>query len=105
MIVNADLTIYVNNEIAAQIRVVNTEGAITINLSKGNLKVQLLTFYIYDATLTLSQIGDLPLWQMRTFFNFFVKTIFIPVVNAYLAPGIDLPTEYFGIVRVDDAIF
>jgi hypothetical protein len=42
---------------------------------------------------------------MRTFFNFFVKTIFIPVVNAYLAPGIDLPTEYFGIVRVDDAIF
>jgi hypothetical protein len=52
MIVNADLTIYVNNEIAAQIRVVNTEGAITINLSKGNLKVQLLTFYIYDATLT-----------------------------------------------------
>jgi hypothetical protein len=81
MIINADLTVYVNNEIAALIRVVNTEGAITITLESGNLKIQVQTLYIYDATLTQSEIGDLPLWQMRTFFNFFVKTIFIPVVN------------------------
>ena len=105
IVINGDLTVFVNNEIAALIRVINTDGSINLSLENGILKLQLLSFYIYDATLLQSQIGDLPLWEMRTFFNFFVKTIFIPVVNTYLSSGFALPTEYFGIVRIQNAIF
>jgi len=54
IVINGDLTVFVNNEIAALIRVINTDGSINLSLENGILKLQLLSFYIYDATLLQS---------------------------------------------------
>lgn len=67
--------------------------------------VQILTFYVNDLVQVQSSIGDLSLFYLRNFVNFFASEIAIPVVNQQLAQGVEIPRQYFGIVNFKDAVF
>ena len=103
----ADLYVYVNNDLAATIEVIS--GTTSLYAALGPYTnylfvVKLLTFYITDSRVVTSEIGPIDVESMRKFVNFYAW-LALPVINMLLSPGFDLPREYFGIVRIKEAIF
>jgi hypothetical protein len=68
------------------------------------LQIKLLTFFINDSKVIGSDIGAIDVESMRNFVNLYAW-LAIPVINALMYPGFALPREYFGIIRIQEAIF
>lgn len=99
-----DIMVYVNQDLACSFRVINADGSISVDLTKGTLHFMIQELYLNDAQVLSSEIGDIPVWEMKTFVNWAIK-LGIPFINSYLDKGIELPNEFFGIVRIKDATF
>ena len=102
--VTFDVWVYVRDELAVKIRVINAEGAIGVNLTGGLLTINIHELWMTDAKVLESQLGPLNIDEERTVINWIIEMA-LPVVNSYLAKGVQLPNEFFGIVRVRDAFF
>ena len=99
-----DIFVFVKDELAVQFQVIDDDGAVSVSLTKGILVVQVERLYMNDARVVSSQIGEIEVWSKRIFINW-VISITLPILNKYLAPGIALPSEFFGMVRIKDAYF
>jgi hypothetical protein len=100
----ADLSVYVNNQLAATIEVISAQGSLSASLNNFLLVIKLLSFNINDAQVLYSDIGPINAAELRSFVNVFAY-LALPVINQFLAGGFLLPTEYFGIVRIREATF
>lgn len=99
------ITVFVNQDKACTIEVIDAEGSISASLSKGVLTSKILSLYINDARVVDSNIGDqIPIFTLRIFANW-AMNIAIPVINEYFGQGLSLPTVYFGFIQIEDAIF
>lgn len=99
-----DIQVFVKEDMACSFRVIDADGSIKVFLQKGVLSFQVLTLYLNEATVLSSQIGDIPVWEMKTFVNWAIK-LGIPFINGFLNKGLELPSLYFGIIKIQDATF
>ncbi|TNV79283.1 hypothetical protein FGO68_gene12198 [Halteria grandinella] len=99
-----DIDVFVRDQLAVSIRVINADGSISVALDKGTLSFQILELYMNDAVVLSSEIGDIPIWDLKTFINFAIK-LGLPYMNGFLNRGIPLPDTYFDLVRIKDASF
>lgn len=102
--VTFDVWVYVREELAVRIRVINAEGAIAVNLTDGNMTIQLDELYFTDTQVFDSQLGPLNIDEERVVINWIIE-MSLPIINSYLGKGIQLPDEFFGIIRIRDAFF
>ena len=63
-----------------------------------------MSFYINDSQVVESEFGPIDLESKRRFVNF-MAYITLPVVNKLLQNGFVIPNEFFGMVRIKDALF
>ena len=95
---------FVKDELAVQFQVIDADGSISVNLTKGVLSLQIVTLVMNDAKVVSSQIGEIDVWSKRVFVNWCIS-IALPILNRFLAGGLALPSEFFGMVRIQDATF
>jgi hypothetical protein len=68
------------------------------------LNIQIVSFYINDSALLMTDMGPIDLESKRRFINW-VAWLSIPVVNVWLRPGFPVPNNFLGMFTVKDATF
>jgi hypothetical protein len=102
--VSFDIWVYVKEELAVKIQVLNADGALSANLTKGHLIIQVYELYINNAVAVDCKFGQISVDDIRNAINSLVY-LGLPFLNGYLKDGVQLPSEYLGIVSVQDAFF
>jgi hypothetical protein len=94
----------VNDQVACIFDVISAQTIVAATLKNFTFTVQFVSFYINDSQVERSEIGPIDLETKRRFVNF-MAYITLPVVNKLLENGFHIPTEFFGMIRIQDAVF
>ena len=102
--VSPEITVRVNGQVACILDLISAQTVIAASLNNFTFIVLVVSFFINGYQVVDSKFGPIDLESKRRFINF-LTYITLPVVNKLLVNGFKIPNEFFGMIRIQDAIF
>ena len=98
------ITVKVNGQTACILDIISAQTVVAATLKNFIFTVQFVSFCINDSQVVESEFGTIDLDAKRRFINF-MAYITLPVINKLLENGVVIPNEFFGMIRIQDALF